>query len=335
MLAIVGEAYGEKEEAEGRPFVGPTGFHLDNMLSNAGIKRSECWVTNVFNRRPRANQISAFCGPRESSVRGYPALTSGKYVKGELQGELDRLRKEIRKFQPYLILALGNTACWAFLGRTAIGRMRGITTISTHLVPGIKVLPTYHPAAIFKQWSLRPIVQMDIIKAAREMAFPEIRRPKREIWIQPTLEDIREFKRRYLDDAQRIAVDIETSGRQITCIGFAPRRDLALVVPFFDSRRDGRNYWPTLSIEREVWEVVASIVEDRGTQKIFQNGLYDIAFLLRSYGIRVYNAVEDTMLLHHALQPESLKSLEFLGSVYTDEGAWKQMRGKTTIKGDD
>jgi len=46
--------------------------------------------------------------------------------------------------------------------------------------------------------------------------------------------------------------------------------------------------------------------------------------------------MEDTMLLHHALQPESLKSLGFLGSVYSDEGSWKQLRrGRTTIKRDD
>ena len=49
------------------------------------------------------------------------------------------------------------------------------------------------------------------------------------------------------------------------------------------------------------------------------------------------NFVDDTMLLHHALQPESEKSLAFLGSLYTDESAWKLMRqrGKTTIKRDE
>src|SRR6516164_6049439 len=165
MLLILGEAYGEQEEIEDRPFVGPTGFHLDNMLHNAGIDRRKCWVTNVFNRRPRYNQIASFCGGRETAVRGYPALTQSRYVKMELQSELDRLRKEIRTFAPNLILALGNTACWAVLGRTTIGRIRGITTISTHLVPGVKVLPTYHPAAMFKQWELRPIIQMDFYKA--------------------------------------------------------------------------------------------------------------------------------------------------------------------------
>ena len=70
--------------------------------------------------------------------------------------------------------------------------------------------------------------------------------------------------------------------------------------------------------------------------KIFQNGLYDISFLWRAYGIGVRGAEEDTMLLHHALYPESLKGLGFLGSIYCDEGAWKGMRkGTETIKRED
>jgi hypothetical protein len=48
------------------------------------------------------------------------------------------------------------------------------------------------------------------------------------------------------------------------------------------------------------------------------------------------NATDDTMLLHHSLQPESLKGLGFLGSLYCDEGPWKHMRAKhETIKKDE
>ena len=83
-------------------------------------------------------------------------------------------------------------------------------------------------------------------------------------------------------------------------------------------------------------EITRNILGDIKIKKAFQNGLYDISFLWRAYGIRVMGAEHDTMLLHHALQPESLKGLGFLGSIYTDHGAWKQMRGKVaTIKGDE
>jgi hypothetical protein len=70
-------------------------------------------------------------------------------------------------------------------------------------------------------------------------------------------------------------------------------------------------------------------------QRPFRTG-YDITFIYRAWGIKVIGAEDDTMLLHHALQPESLKGLGFLGSVYTDESAWKQMRKrKSTIKRED
>ncbi len=65
--------------------------------------------------------------------------------------------------------------------------------------------------------------------------------------------------------------------------------------------------------------------DDASIPKLFQNGLYDIAFLYRSMGIKVMGASEETMLAHHALQPEMIKDLGFLGSVYTDEGAWKHL----------
>jgi len=78
------------------------------------------------------------------------------------------------------------------------------------------------------------------------------------------------------------------------------------------------------------------VLEDQSIPKVFQNGLYDIAFLWRAYGIRTMGGSDDTMLLHHALQPESLKGLGFLGSVYTNHGAWKSERKgtETTIKRD-
>jgi hypothetical protein len=122
----------------------------------------------------------------------------------------------------------------------------------------------------------------------------------------------------------------------VTCIGFAPSQDRAIVVPFYDSRKKDRSYWPTEHHERKAWAIVERILSNPKIRKVFQNGLYDIAFLWRSCGLKVFGAEEDTMLLHHSLQPESIKDLGFLGSVYTDEGAWKKLRAKrTTIKAEE
>lgn len=123
-----------------------------------------------------------------------------------------------------------------------------------------------------------------------------------------------------------ISVDIETTGTRITCIGFAPNASVAIVIPFDDPRAKGGSYWSSGADEVAAWRCIRNILVDGTIRKLFQNGMYDIAFLWRSYGIGVRGCSEDTMLLHHALQPESLKGLGYLGSIYTDFGPWKSDR---------
>jgi DNA polymerase I-like protein with 3'-5' exonuclease and polymerase domains len=77
--------------------------------------------------------------------------------------------------------------------------------------------------------------------------------------------------------------------------------------------------------------MVKMVLETPSIPKLFQNGLYDLSFLWKAYGIGVRGCVHDTMLLSHALQPESLKGLAYLGSIYCDFGAWKSERKVETI----
>jgi uracil-DNA glycosylase len=330
-IALVGEAWGETEEREHRAFAGAAGWELNKLLDKAGIRRADCLVTNVFNLRPPSNKIEAFCTDKMFGIPGLPALGTAGYVHKKYLPELERLADELEAANPNVTVALGNTAMWALLGKTSISKLRGTVQLSTHTLTGLKVLPTYHPAAIFRQYSLRPIVVLDLRKARRESEYPDIRLPERHIWIEPTLEDIYEFDRLYISQCKSLAVDIETSGTAITCIGFAPREDLAIVIPGIGLQKAGRPYWPSMAIERKVWAIVKNILE-RPVPKVFQNGLYDITVIWRAWGIGVRGVEHDTMLLHHALQPESLKGLGFLGSLYTDEGAWKQMRESKATK---
>lgn len=362
-IVFVAESYGEQEDKIGRGMVGPTGIELFKLCHEAGLLEldqedwsniSDFWTTydpnyidliwqnhpeiartNVINQRPPANKLAAFCGGKVEGVKGYPAVIKGKFLLRSFGPELDRLAEELDAWNPNLIVALGNTALWALRGVTAISKNRGTTMLTTHTIAGFKLLPTYHPAAIFQQYSLRPVVVVDLMKAAREAEFPEIRRPVREIWIEPTLEDLEEFYERHIRECSLLSVDIETSGQLITCIGFAPSKGVALVIPFFDARKPGRSYWRDAKSEYQAKAYCKRLLEDKGIKKLFQNGAYDITFLLRADGIGVMGADEDTMLLHHALQPESLKSLGFLGSIYCDESNWKQLREVDTVKRDD
>lgn len=358
LLLLLGEARGEHEARINSSFVGASGIELLRMLAEAGIieltkidgeyiskffntgdpvhtemvwrLHPEVYRANVFNLHPLGNDLATLCGPKAEGIVGFGPLVKSGYLRAEFQPELERLADEILSIDPNLIVALGNTALWSLCNTTGISKIRGTTRLSSHTVAGYKLLPTYHPASVLRQWENRPIAIADLIKAAREATFPEVRRPPCAVHIPETIDDLETFHASYLTEPRLIAVDVETAGSRITCIGFAVSRDVVLVIPLDDPRRTGRSYWPTLADEQRAWRFIRSVLEDRRLRKTFQNGLYDIAFIWRSVGIAVAGAEHDTMLLHHALQPESLKGLGFLGSIYTDHGPWKTERKKTT-----
>lgn len=333
-ICIVGEAWGEHEERARAPFVGPSGKLLWGMLSQVGIRRQDCFVTNVFNLRPRpTNDVSNLCGPKSQGIPHMKPLGSGKYVRAEYRSEVERLWDEIRRCSPNLIIALGASAVWALIrGQNSIKKTRG-NIYESHLGP--KVLPTYHPAAMLRQWSLRPIIIADLAKAAKEFEFPEIIRPRREFWIEPTIGDLWDFYNRYIDGSpDPVSTDIETKALQITEVGFAPSPSVALVVPFYSRSTPDGNYWPTHSEEVRAWKFVKHVWENHTL--LGQNFNYDMNYALRYYGIKAPRADHDTMLLHHSLQPELEKGLGFLGSIYTNEPSWKFMRDDhTTLKAED
>jgi len=327
-LMLVGEAYGEKEAEVNRPFVGASGWLLNQMLSHVGLAREDCYCSNVLNLRHRqSNDVKNLCGLRAEGIPGMPELTDGKYVRKEFAPELERLYDEIRTVQPNVIVALGATAAWALLHSTGIKSIRGAVA-STHPVVSdllgraYKVLPTYHPSMVLRDYSQRPVVTADLGKAARESAFPEVRRPVRHIWTAPTLEDLAEYERRYILPVERLACDIETVSTLITCIGFSPSPESAIVIPFFKGASG--SYWPTVAEEVAAWEFVRRWAALKPC--VFQNGLYDMSVTWRHHHIPFGHDPEDTMLMHHAWQPEMENGLGFLATLYTDEASWKFMR---------
>jgi hypothetical protein len=368
-ILLLAEARGESEARISSTLVGASGVEILTQMNEAGMIRlspvdhdlislyyrttdprhiaaiwdlhPEVQRTNVFNMHPPGNDLRHFLGPKSDAIPGYPRLAvpkataaTGYHVRAEFAPELSRLGDELLRHNPNIIVALGNVALWALTGQTGIGKLRGTTLLSSHTVAGFKLIPTYHPASIFRNYDNRPVVIADLMKATRESAYAEVRRPEREIWIEPTLDDIREFFSRH-GGCDLMSVDIETAGDRITCIGFAPSSAVAIVIPFDDGRGTSGNYWIDHRDEIEAWRHIRAVLENSAIPKLFQNGAYDIAFLYRSMKIKVMGATHDTMLLHHALQPEALKSLGFLGSIYSDEGTWKEMRKTKSTKRED
>lgn len=330
-IALVGEAFGAEEEKTGLPFMGQSGQELSRMLQEAGIRRSECFLTNVLAFRPPENKIETLCSKKADLPKDYslPPISMGKYLREEFHGELLRLRDELNAVQANVVIALGNVACWALLRSAGITSLRGTVTTST-LISGQKVLPTYHPAAVLRNWAYRPIVLADFMKARRAAASPVLERPRRLVLVAPSLLEIKEWyegSALAIPPSGTLAVDIETKRGTIDCIGFASSPSSAISIPFEDPGKPGRNFWATAEEEVEAWQWVQRLLL-LPAKKVLQNGLYDAQYMLRM-GLRLHNFAEDTMLLHHALFPELPKGLGFLGSIYTNESSWKLLnRGK-------
>lgn len=360
-IVLLGEAWGKEEEAMRQPFVGESGKELFRMLGeampllapelhreisklfnygNAWVKDRDEWFkaarimkTNVFAFRPADNKIENLHVAKKLIEKNHlyslPPMARGKYLDPEYSTELDRLEMELLAARPNLVVALGATASWALTGAGNIGSIRGTATQGVLGSWRGKVLPTYHPAGVLRQWSWRPIVVADLMKAAREAEFPELRRPQRKILINPTLQETVEFinglvSRGSIHHPLLVAADTETEARQITCLSLAAETDCALVIPFWDKTKPGYSYW---SEEDEflVWEHLKFLLESPRVRLLWQNGLYDFQYIT-PMNIKIHRSTEDTMLLHHALYPELQKGLGFLGSLYTNEASWKLMR---------
>jgi uracil-DNA glycosylase family 4 len=133
-LAIVGEAPGEQEVAQRRPFVGRAGRLLDRLLADAGLRRADIYVTNTVKVRPTtiANGRVKNRAPRV----------------GEIKDGLEVLRPELELVAPTALLLFGNIPGKALVDRTfAMGTSHGQWLDTTIGPPAIA---TYHPAYLLR-----------------------------------------------------------------------------------------------------------------------------------------------------------------------------------------
>jgi uracil-DNA glycosylase family protein len=133
-LMLVGEQPGDREDREGRPFVGPAGRLLDEALAEAGIDRSRAYLTNAVKHfKWRAS------GKRR--IHAKPNWSEIAACRPWLDSELEVVR-------PDVLVCLGATAAQALLGPTfRVTKQRG-QPVESDLAP--HVLATIHPSAILR-----------------------------------------------------------------------------------------------------------------------------------------------------------------------------------------
>ena len=334
-IAFVFDFPNTDEQRLGQIMVGSTGKMFHKMCEILDLNVDNCLLTHALAQKPaQENPAHFFINKKnyskfskESKWRAKYPVNGFGFLKKEYESELDRLQNELNACKPNIIIAMGSLALWALTGLDKIGTYRG-TILKSDLTNGTKVMPTYSPSAVIRNYDFRPIVLADIKKAVEESDTPNIQIKERELWIEPNIKDLEDFEQRYIREGnadQPLSFDIETGGGFITCVGFAPSDTVALVVPFKDKRNVLQNYWTDVAHEQQAWAWIKRILENEKITKVAQNQTYDVSWLAYKHNIKVAGTIHDTMHAQHALQPEQQKGLGFLGSIYTNEGAWKTM----------
>lgn len=154
LLMLIGEAPGETEVIQGRPFVGKAGKNLDEFLQLAGLKREDIFVSNVVKIRPTEK------GPTGRTRNRAPS-------KEELSLFTPFLLREIEAVQPKALVTLGNVPLKALAGeKNIVGACHGRWLDSR---AGIPLFSLYHPASIIYRRALAPVYRQDVLALAQHL----------------------------------------------------------------------------------------------------------------------------------------------------------------------
>jgi len=144
-IVFIGEAPGWHEDKQGRPFVGPAGKFLDELLALIGLNRSNVYIANVIKCRPPNNRDPL--PPEISACKKW----------------LDR---QLEIIKPKMIVTLGRYSMDRYFPGQAISKIHGTSKVEG----GIVYFAMYHPAAALHQQKLRQVIEGDMRKIPKVLA---------------------------------------------------------------------------------------------------------------------------------------------------------------------
>jgi DNA polymerase len=147
-IMFIGEAPGWHEDQQGRPFVGPAGQFLDELLTLINLKREKVYITNVIKTRPPVNRDP---------------------LPQEILDCRPWLNRQIKLISPRMIVTLGRYSMALFFPGQSISRIHG----TAQKRDGIIYYAMYHPAAALHQQSLRETIKADMLKIPHLLAQME------------------------------------------------------------------------------------------------------------------------------------------------------------------
>src|SRR5579884_2956133 len=147
-ILFIGEGPGFHEDKQGRPFVGPAGQFLDELLASINLKRADVFITNVVKCRPPNNRDPE---PEEIAACN------------------DYSDRQIAAIQPQVIVTLGRHSMAKFFGSEKISAIHG----RARKIDGRICFAMYHPAAGLHQASLKDTIRADFKKIPQVIAEAE------------------------------------------------------------------------------------------------------------------------------------------------------------------
>ena len=328
-IMIVGDIPSEEDMKTGVPFSGQSGLELDRMLHEAGLTRSECFLTNVVRDRPYRGDIRAWIPETKKDIQPGYAPYLGKTVHPIVKQGVELTLKEISLVQPNVVVALGSVPLWGLCQLDGINSWRGsLLTIQDSNSRTVKVIPSLHPTSILRNWSSRNVAVHDLRRVRREKDFPERHHTAYSLLIRPAFWEAQLFLEdlgKRLDRTPEglfISCDIETRGRRhIACVGLAISRFEAISIPLMAIGAD-QGYW-SLDEEVALLAQLQYILTHPNARIIGQNFSYDAQYFAKEFGWRI-DAAHDTLTAQQTLFPGTPKDLGYLSSLYcVDHVYWK------------
>lgn len=301
-IMLVGEALGAEEEKVGRPFVGAAGAVLDKALGEAGLKRSEVYISNIAKCRPPQNRT-----PHQE----------------EQDACLPYLIQEIETVKPKVIVALGGTALKSLTGQEKITVARGKPFQSRKgLFIDAPIIGTLHPAATLRPGgtSYYPMIVEDLRRA--RTLVDDKPSGERKLIHPPWHEDgdiIESLK--LLQECRPISVDLEwTSGTDAMIWPWSNRGEI-YTISFTGRTPQGLvSVAIAYPLSPRVRSVLSRLLANRPI--VFHNAMADTLWT-DADGFEVQLA-GDTMLLAWLLDETQPLKLEAVATKYGGvQGGWK------------
>ena len=155
-LMLIGEAPGEQETLQGRPFVGKAGQNLDHFLALAGLSREEIYISNAVKLRPTKTGKTG-------------RLSNRPPTKDEIALFRPWLMREIEEVAPGMIATLGNVPLRAVTGRSlSIGEVHGQVIDAGET--GLPLFALYHPASLIYNRALSDVYEQDVRALAQRLS---------------------------------------------------------------------------------------------------------------------------------------------------------------------